>query len=396
MTDTDKIKLRKLTKAHKVSQMQVAQASGLAEADLVGKLASGGLTDTEFLVQAVAVNQVGFRDATRLAGVYVRQARGLMVPELAEVPVVVPKFDVVQSLLRAESTIRVIDGLLSDDEHRGKKVEHAAGVLRQWTASNVANAHRQTVMRSAEAAGSGWRVVTDGKPCAFCAMLASYGEDINGAWAWPDHYFHHDCGCTIQEVPFGVDVEFTAREREFVELRELADEQADLFPGGLKRQRLMAAMRANGQGVVNDAIVPEEERKPKGRPKKNRSLSAPFAKDCYPKPRGARPATVEEVESTRASLGRITRDTPELDHVLENHSASAIISRKSHFKTDDPEIIARILDEAVHGRYSVAFARGEQLQFWARIEDEIVVVNVRNYPDGSVKLWTGYPYEEGR
>lgn len=262
-------RVRRLTQAHKAEQVRLAQATGVAEMGLVEQLAEGALSVQEFRLQAVAVNRVGHDSAASLAGNYVRQTRGVWLPEQVDLPVVTPVFDTAQSLARAESTVRAVDKAVSDASRVVKSVEQIAGVFRQWTASNVANAHRRTIIDSAEAAGSGWRVVTDGHPCAFCAMLASYGEDINGAWAWPNHYFHHDCGCTIQEVPFGVDVEFTAREREFVRLRELADEQADLFPGALKRQRLIAAMRANGQGVVNDALVPDDLRKSSKRKNKD-------------------------------------------------------------------------------------------------------------------------------
>lgn len=246
-------RVRRLTQAHKAEQVRLAQATGVAEMGLVEQLAEGALSVQEFRLQAVAVNRVGHDSAASLAGNYVRQTRGVWLPEQVDLPVVTPVFDTAQSLARAESTVRAVDKAVSDASRIVKSVERVARVFRQWTASNVANAHRRTIIDSAEAALNDWRVVTDGNPCAFCAMLASYGEDINGAWAWPNHYFHHDCGCTIQEVPFGVDVEFTAREREFIRLREQAEKEADKYEGKAK-QRLIAAMRANGQGVVNDAI----------------------------------------------------------------------------------------------------------------------------------------------
>ncbi|MDN5725167.1 MAG: hypothetical protein L0G99_04435 [Propionibacteriales bacterium] len=92
----------------------------------------------------------------------------------------------------------------------------------------------------------GWRRVTDGKPCAFCALLASRGPVYTNANnAGQGRRFHDRCGCTIEEV-IG-DWRPTAAERR---LQELADGAA-----GSLQDRLQQ-MRQRGQGVVNDAKAP--------------------------------------------------------------------------------------------------------------------------------------------
>lgn len=51
----------------------------------------------------------------------------------------------------------------------------------------------------------GWARITDGDPCAFCAMLASRGPVYTSAErAGSDWQFHNGCGCTVEPV-FDVD-----------------------------------------------------------------------------------------------------------------------------------------------------------------------------------------------
>ena len=284
--------LRKLTQQHKTAQNVTAQATGVGEMELTQRLIDGLISPEEFVYAAVGINKLGHDKAVQLAQRYVRDARKITAPGLVQLPTVAAEFDPVQSAARAVSTVKAVDAESKAAQIRawmrakidaavreqlaareaGAARERISGTMRRWTAANVQNAHRSTVIRSAESAGSGWRVVTDGNPCSFCAMLASYSEDINGAEHWPDHYFHHDCGCTIQEVPLGMDVEYTAKEREFIALREAAEREVDAHPGkyagSTKRQKLMNAMRAHGDGIVNDALVPDDLRK---RPKRKKN-----------------------------------------------------------------------------------------------------------------------------
>jgi hypothetical protein len=74
----------------------------------------------------------------------------------------------------------------------------------------VARGARGTVERSATTVGRYWRRVTDGDPCAFCAMLASrgpvYGSKQTAETRAADGRRYHDhCGCTAVEAvgPWG-------------------------------------------------------------------------------------------------------------------------------------------------------------------------------------------------
>lgn len=61
------------------------------------------------------------------------------------------------------------------------------------------NGGRDTVLKSSRRRRSRWRRVTDGDPCAFCAMLASRGPTYSAETVlFPLHKGR--CGCTAEEV----------------------------------------------------------------------------------------------------------------------------------------------------------------------------------------------------
>jgi hypothetical protein len=70
------------------------------------------------------------------------------------------------------------------------------GRAQKWTLGGG----RQTILRSAEAnpRTRRWRRVSDGSPCAFCAMLLV--RSITRGDQPPDFEAHRKCGCTAEEV----------------------------------------------------------------------------------------------------------------------------------------------------------------------------------------------------
>lgn len=92
----------------------------------------------------------------------------------------------------------------------GNSLETALNVARTATAGAIfrhtANAGRGTIFGTAQRDrhALGYARVTDGKPCYFCAMLASRGavyksEDSAGARG-SAHRYHDGCGCTVQAI----------------------------------------------------------------------------------------------------------------------------------------------------------------------------------------------------
>jgi len=80
----------------------------------------------------------------------------------------------------------------------------------------VLNGGRETILRSVaeDKEALGWGRVTDGDPCAFCALLASRGPvyKVNSA----DFEAHDECGCGAE--PFYTGSEWPGRAREFHDL----------------------------------------------------------------------------------------------------------------------------------------------------------------------------------
>lgn len=69
------------------------------------------------------------------------------------------------------------------------------GALASRAQREVLSAGREKVQRSAPL----WRRVTDGKPCGFCAMVASRGPVYGSAKSAGDGNRYHDhCGCTVE------------------------------------------------------------------------------------------------------------------------------------------------------------------------------------------------------
>ena len=103
----------------------------------------------------------------------------------------------------------------------------------------------------AHPASVGWRRVTDTNPCAFCAMLATRGPAFTSPTnAGEGRRFHAHCGCTVEEV-FGT-WEPDEREQRMIDLYQQS--------AGGSTKDVLASMRANGQGLIYDAHVPEDQK----------------------------------------------------------------------------------------------------------------------------------------
>lgn len=92
----------------------------------------------------------------------------------------------------------------------GNSLTTALNVARTATAGAIfrhtANAGRGTIYSTAQRdrRALGYARVTDGKPCAFCAMLASrgavYKSDESDGGRGDAHRYHDGCNCTVQAV----------------------------------------------------------------------------------------------------------------------------------------------------------------------------------------------------
>jgi len=95
----------------------------------------------------------------------------------------------------------------------------------------VLNGGRETILGSIDRdpTALGYARVTDGKPCAFCAMLASrgpvYRSNARATVARDGAKYHRACGCTSEPV-FTRDQPWPGRGREFADLWKQAKRTA--------------------------------------------------------------------------------------------------------------------------------------------------------------------------
>lgn len=127
----------------------------------------------------------------------------------------------------------------------GKTATQAAAIAHTMlvgsTSRHVLNGGRETILDTikADARATGWERVTDGNPCAFCAMIASRGRvfksEQSGGFRPHDH-----CGCSV-EPRFINEPDISDRNREFRQLWNRTQREASAA-GDLRR------------GTSNDAL----------------------------------------------------------------------------------------------------------------------------------------------
>lgn len=131
----------------------------------------------------------------------------------------------------------------------------------------IMDAGRGMVTMTARANGARWRRVTDGTPCAFCAMLAGrgpvYAEDT------VDFEAHSQCGCTAEEcweTPDEWVAEYaTEKEAAWINAYFDAAEEASnagqprvapVRKAGRSRDTVLARMRRMHPDLFHDGVYP--------------------------------------------------------------------------------------------------------------------------------------------
>ena len=214
---------------------------------------AGKMTDAQYVRLCVELERAGHDGSASLAARFVSDFRRLngVDPGL----IVYDEFDAAAALARSFSTMKI---LKSDPDRANDTIgSMAAGVNRA-----VMNAGRDTVEWSAGAQGRSWRRVTDGDPCAFCAMLATRSDYTTKERALTTGHtrrhrrggkrpfgskYHDHCGCTVVEVvgpwePNRADAEY---QRTYEKAREWVDDHGlQQSPGNiLKAMRTVGGMR---------------------------------------------------------------------------------------------------------------------------------------------------------
>lgn len=214
---------------------------------------SGKMNDTQYVRLCVELERAGHDGSAAMAAKFVSDFRKLngVDPGL----IVYDEFDAAAALARSIATTRI---MASDPDRAGDTIDRmAVGFNRA-----VLNAGRDTVEWSAGAQGRSWRRVTDGDPCAFCAMLATRSDYTTKERALTTgrtrrhrrggkrplgSKYHDHCGCTVVEVvgrwePSSAD---TAYQRVYEKAREWVDDHGlQQSPSNiLKAMRTVGGMR---------------------------------------------------------------------------------------------------------------------------------------------------------
>lgn len=217
------VEARRLTEAHRIAQARLGAVTVrqmfalwplLDLADLDGSVERWLLATTP-VVQAQHATSAG------LAATYITTYRTLElgVAEAAFLPVA---DTVIDAAVLARSLVITGPVHLKAALSRGVQLAQAAETA-QATSARAGMRHalsggRNTVMDSvhADRKALGWSRATSGKPCAFCAALASRGPAYK-SHATADFQAHDGCSCTAEPV-YRADADWPPGARDYQEL----------------------------------------------------------------------------------------------------------------------------------------------------------------------------------
>ena len=189
-----------LTNAHRIAQIQragiYAEAAGqiwdhLDVADLDG-------SSTKWLVENLEIVRDGHAESTRLAATYIQAHReaeeiagaAQIAPAAMDMAAVATDLSIRGPIA---TKIAIARGVTPELAHAQLRENFKGAVFRQ-----VLDGGRYTISKTAQRQGGRWRRVSDGAPCAFCAMLAGRGP----VYAAETVTFrsHNACGCSAELV----------------------------------------------------------------------------------------------------------------------------------------------------------------------------------------------------
>lgn len=241
-----------LTEANRVGQLAVA-----ARAIAVSKILWDGLDVSDidgsterWMPGQVATLQRFYGESTDLASAYLNDYR--IAETGSPAPVEVPPFNTAEmrnaALLAGPIRVKMLigDGMSATEAH-SKAFTKFGGIVSRQVLSGGRGAVNRTERRDSRA--KGWRRVSDGDPCTFCAMLCARGpvygseqkaQQIGGSGL----QYHGHCGCTA-EIIYG-DWTPTETEQEYINRYEAAAQEAEAADGVRVQETVLWRMRRNG------------------------------------------------------------------------------------------------------------------------------------------------------
>lgn len=244
-----------------------AEGKALTEAHRVGQIAIGARAETTarllwpmldpeqldryepaWMAATLSALRPHHEESARLASAYIEEYRRAEGASAAPLGVAAWNQAYMRDNLHLAGPVRV--KLLTKGGMTGTAAASAAltkfgGIARR----GVMQGGRMMVHETAKRDGNvvGWRRVTDGDPCTFCAMLATRGPVYSKDTVLTDGEglsYHGHCGCT-GELVYG-EWEPNALEEFFIEEYERAAREVDALNLPRMQEHVLPRMRANG------------------------------------------------------------------------------------------------------------------------------------------------------
>lgn len=253
---------RALTEGHRRAQLALSAQAAAASSGLWQGLDADDLDASMplWLARNMQVLRRYNRTSVSTAGVYVQAyRRAELGDDFADVgDIVRPAFATAQmsQALVLAGPVRVkllTQGGMSATKAHSEGLRKFTGIMRRQVLSGGRMLIDQTTAADSQAVG--WRRVSDGDPCTFCAMLCARGPVYRSASrAGTDGgglldnksglRFHGHCGCTA-EIVYGT-WEPSEQEQGFVDDYQKAAQEANDAGFARTEQSVLPRMRANG------------------------------------------------------------------------------------------------------------------------------------------------------
>lgn len=245
-----------LTQAHKHEQILLA-ASAAGEADVLwSELNPSDPYPWAYAQALLLADRKG--QSGRLAEAYLVEFAGAEIGRPVEIVEPAQDFDRLIGVSIGAGA-NAVTNLVDEGVRMDVALDQMRERFNEIVAAETLRTYREMIANSAGRQRKTWRRVTDGNPCAFCAMLVSRGPVYMESTATSSKYallYHRGCGCTA-EPWYGdwSDWEPTPQEQKFSDAYFQAAAEADA--SGQPRLAPKTIRDANGviTGRTEDTIL---------------------------------------------------------------------------------------------------------------------------------------------
>ncbi|WP_323986211.1 VG15 protein [Microbacterium plantarum] len=207
---------RELTRAHQAQQLRIATAVTAEVRALWARLDVDDLDGSTPYWLATTSTVVDRRtlESERVAGAYLSEYRFAEIGARGEPVLRAPTSAALALQLAGPVRVKqlISAGMDPEQAYRAARTKFEGVASRQalmggrLTIAATSQRDRRSI---------GWRRVTDGNPCAFCAMLASRGPVYRDASTAEGLKYHAHCGCTAE--PMYTEWEPTEAEQRYID-----------------------------------------------------------------------------------------------------------------------------------------------------------------------------------